>query len=236
MFIRKNKKMRSKIIKFIYWIAVTIIIGLILSSCSHPQRLVNSYRQVLPTVVTVRGDKVDDKTNEICNVGTGFFITPKYVLTVAHVVKIIKEDTVELQLWNGDIVPAKKIAVNKFNDLALLQIDPNDIKSYEILLLDLWTNPQVGETIFVVGSPNAFDRTLSRGIFSRGTTKLDHPQWYWHCEIYLIDANIEGGSSGSPVFDIKHRIVGIVSGYYGNFTVIIPSYSIRAFLKEHNGY
>lgn len=222
--------MRSKIIKIIYWIVVVIIIGLILSSCNHPQRLVNSYQQVLPTVVTVRGDSRFDWTSEIKDLGTGFFISRNYVLTVAHVTRAMRGNFIELRLWNGNIVPAKRIAVNHFDDLALLQIDPNNVP--EIPILDLWTNPQVGEIIFVVGSPNALDGTLTKGVFSRGTTKLDHPQWYWLCEVYLIDANSEGGNSGSPVFDIRHRVVGIVSGHYGNFTVIIPSYSIRSFLKE----
>lgn len=225
--------MRSKSLKFIYWTVVAVVIGLILCSCHSNQRLVQSYRQVLPTVVTVRGDRTNDLASKICNLGTGFFVSRNYILTNAHITRVIEDGTIEVQLWDGVIIPAEKIAINGFNDLALLQIDPNDIKSYEIPILDLWTNPQVGETIFVVGSPNAFDGTLTQGIFSRGTSKRIAFNWYWSCEIYLIDAITGGGNSGSPVFDIRHRVVGIVSGHYGKFTVIIPSYSIRSFLREY---
>jgi len=228
--------MRSKIIKFIYWFVVAIIIGLILSSCDFDQQLVKSYQQVLPTVVMVRGDKIGDLTDEICNIGTGFFIAPEYVLTVAHVADRIIENTVELQLWNKNIISAKKIAIDDFNDLTLLQIDPNDIRSYKIPKLNLETYPQVGESVFIIGSPNSFYGMLTQGILSRGTTRRDAFNWYWSCKVYFTDAIIESGNSGSPVFNTRCEIIGIVTGYYGKFTVVIPSYSIRAFLKEHNGY
>jgi len=228
--------MRSKIINFIYWIAVVVVMGLILSSCNSGQWLVQSYREVLPTVVLVRGDRIDDSTNEICNVGTGFFIAPKYVLTVDHVANIIAEGTIELQLLNGQLIPAKKIAVDRFNDLALLQIDPNDVKTIKISKLNLNTYPQVGETVFIIGSPNSFYGTLTKGILSRGTLKRNAFNWYWDCEVYFTDAITEAGNSGSPVFNVRSEIVGIVTGYYAKFSVVIPSYSIRAFLKEHNSY
>lgn len=228
--------MRFKTIRLIYWIAVAIIIGLILNSCSHPQRLVNSYRQVLPTVVLVRGDEIDDGINEPYNIGTGFFISKKYVLTVAHVVDQIIEGTIELQLWNRRLISAKLIAVDKFNDLALLQIDPNDVKTIKIPKLNLYTYPQIGEMIFIIGSPNSFYGTLTEGILSRGASRRNALNWYWSCEVYFTDATIENGNSGSPVFNARCEVIGIVTGYYGKFSVVIPSYSIRAFLKEHNGY
>lgn len=228
--------MRSKIIKFIYWIVIAVIMGLILYSCNSGQQLVQSYRQVSPTVVMVRGDETDDGINKPYDIGTGFFISKQYVLTVEHVINQTIEGTIELQLWNGQLIPAKKIAVDKFNDLALLQIDPKDIKSYKIPKLNLETYPQVGESVFIIGSPNAFYGTLTKGILSRGTSKRIVFNWYWSCEVYLTDAIIESGNSGSPVFNTRCEVIGIVTGYYGKFTVVIPSYSIRAFLKGCNGY
>lgn len=233
--------MRSKTIKFVYWVVVAVIIGLILSSCNSApsapsapsaQQLVQSYQQVLPTVVMVRGDRTDDSKKEICNVGTGFFITPRYVLTVAHVADLLIKNTVELQLWNERIISAKKVTTDKFNDLALLQIDPNDIRSYKIPKLNLETYPQVGEMIFIIGSPNSFYGTLTQGILSRDTSKRIAFNWYWSCEVYFTDATTEKGNSGSPVFNARCEIIGIATGHYGKFSVVIPSYSIRAFLKD----
>jgi len=222
--------MISKIIKSIYWTVVAILVLLILSSCS--QRLVQSYRQVLPIVVTVRGDRNYDETSEIDDVGTGFFITHNHVLTVAHISDNIVGGTVELRLWNGIIIPAKKIAIDRFNDLALLQINPKDVKPYKIPKLDLLLNPQIGERIFIIGSPNSFHNTMTQGIFSIGRLKRFASNWPWKCDFCLVDANIEPGSSGSPVFNINHKFVGIVTGYYNDFTVVIPSHSIHTFLRE----
>lgn len=240
--------MRSKIAEFIYWSIVIVLIGIGLILCSpnpekdiwelQSQQLIQSYQQVLSTVVTVRGDRISDYNDpNIYGVGTGFFISEQYVLTVAHVINLVDANSIELQLWNEQIILAKKIAIDEPNDLALLQIDPNDIKLYEISKLNFKTDPQIGEMIFIIGSPYLFTNTMSKGIFSRGaTTNDDYYGWPWKSEVYLVDGIVGGGNSGSPVFNAKLNVIGIVTGYCGKFSVIIPSNNITRFLKEHNGY
>lgn len=218
--------MNSKIAKFIYWTAVATLTGVILCSCN--QQLVNSYQYVLPTVVTISGDRLDDQTNEICGIGTGFFISNEYVLTMAHITDRLLENTIELQLWNGQKISAKTIAVNRLNDLALLQINLDDVKSYKIPKLNLKTYPQIGEVVFIVGSPYLFPGTMTAGILSRRASVGK----YWKCEVYFADITVEEGNSGSPVFNARREVIGIAKGYYGMLTVMIPSYSIRAFLKD----
>jgi len=232
--------MSRKIMKIAYWSAVAIFITLVLCSCNsgtmRDQRLVQLYRKALPSVVMISGDRTTDWEEKVRGVATGFFINKEYVLTNAHVANIIVDGTVELRLWNGDVISAKKVAVCNRNDLALLRIDPNDVKFYDIPELSFDTVPQIGETVFVVGSPYLYYNTMTVGIFSRGTTINKDYDWLWRdCEVYFVDAGVEGGNSGSPVLDVDLGVIGIVSGYCGKMTVVIPAFNIRCFLKEYNG-
>lgn len=234
--------MRSKILKSVCWSVTIIIAVLILCSCNsgttRDQQLVCLYRQALPTVVMVSGDRIDDwgwEEGKTVGVATGFFINERYVLTNAHVANIIADGTVKLQLWNKDIISAEKVAIDNHNDLALLEIDPNDIKFYDIPKLNFETVPQIGETVFIIGSPYLYYNTMTVGIFSRGTTIGNDYRWIWDCEVYFVDAGVEGGNSGSPVLDADLGVIGIVTGYCGKLTVVIPSYNIRSFLLS-NGF
>lgn len=207
-------------------------------SCSYNpqmtrnQRLIQLYRQAVPTIVTVSGDRIDDYEDKVRGVGTGFFVGKNHVLTNAHVADIIIDGTMKLQLWNGETILAKKIAVDERNDLALLQINPDDVKFYDIPELSLDTIPQIGESVFIIGSPYLYSNTMTVGIFSRGTTVGNDPRWIWDCEVYFVDAGVEGGNSGSPVLDVDLGVIGIVSGYCGKLTVVIPAYNIRSFIAE----
>jgi S1-C subfamily serine protease len=180
-------------------------------------------------VVLVEGDVTDDYIPEIRGIGTGFFVDKEHVLTVAHVANHLIDDTIRLVLWNGQKIAARKIATDELNDLALLRVDFNDVKFYKIPRLNLGTDPQIGELVFLIGSPYLFRGTMSVGILSRRTTIV--PNSLWNCDVYLVDAVCEGGHSGSPAFDAKLGVVGILTGYCGKFSVLIPSYSVCCFLR-----
>lgn len=231
--------MRHRILSSIcLGVIIAVLIGLVLHSpYSKREDLCQSYQRVSPIVVTVRGDRLNDwDPNNIVGVGTGFFIDEKYVLTVAHIINSIDANTVELRLWDEQIISAQLIAKDDANDLALLQIDPNDIKTYEILELNFRTDPQIGEMVFIIGSPYLFNNTMTKGIFSRGTTIDKDPRWFFKFDIYLVDAFVEGGSSGSPVFNVNLKVIGIVTGYCGKLSVVIPAYSIVDFLIANKVY
>lgn len=221
----------SKIIK----IALIVVVTLTPTSCQldepslssyQNQWLVKCYRYVLPSIVTVQGDVPNQWGHiEHRGMGTGFFITNEYVLTVFHVAKV--GTNLEIVLYDKTVIKAEICAIDSQNDLAILCIDPNEVRFYDIPEFDFETNPQIGEAVFVVGSPFLFDGTMTVGILSRKTTRIP----LWDCDVYLLDVSVNGGNSGSPVFDAKFRAIGIVTGYCGSLAVVIPSYSICCFLR-----
>jgi len=204
-----------------------LLISLLLCSCVRVAPLSKMYDARVSSTVTIYGDRNDDFSNEIRGVGSGFFVDERHVLTNAHVANSIIDGTAELRLLNGKTVKVKRVAVNDHYDLALFRAE----SEYDGPVFNLETDPEIGSKVFVIGSPSLFAGTLTTGILSRKTTTYD--KWSWDCEVYLIDACILGGSSGSPVFDMDDGIVGMVSGGNGGMTVIIPSFSICAFLREH---
>lgn len=225
-------------------IIIAVLIGLVLHT-DYPKEinvhtlqnqqltLVQSYQQVLSIVVTVRGDNVNDwDPNKIVGLGTGFFINEEYIITAAHVARVIDGNTAEIKLWDERIIPAQLIARDDANDLALLRIDSNSMDPNDFFKLTHEVNPQIGEKIFMIGSPRLFYNTLSSGVFSRGTT-IELNRWLWSCDFYLVDINGGPGSSGSPVFNTDLELVGVIVGYTPGFAIVIPSYSIIRFLNEN---
>lgn len=198
-------------------VVVLLVLALSFCSCNNSlcvQDLPQLYQQTVSSVVTIKG----------C--GSGILISDKYVLTNNHVAILQLEHTVILS--NGLEILAAVHAQDDFNDLALLKIDSNKIKPFK---LELETNPQIGEIIFMIGSPRLKSGTITMGILSRQADLYFNIPWV--CKVYLSDVIGDHGSSGSPVFNLQRKLIGIVSGHCGPFAVIIPSQAIHNFLRDN---
>ena len=70
---------------------------------------------------------------------------------------------------------------------------------------------RVGQSVFVVGAPMGVAHTLTQGVISaRRTSPL--PMGALHqIEYFQTDAPINPGNSGGPMFDMRGRVIGIVS-------------------------
>lgn len=78
---------------------------------------------------------------------------------------------------------------------------------------------RVGDQIVVVGNPEGLEQTVSNGLVS-GIREIDHRK------LFQISAPISEGSSGSPVFNDRGEVIGVVvssleSGQNLNFAVPI---------------
>jgi len=94
------------------------------------------------------------------------------------------------------------LAIDRENDLAVLQAEGRNLP---FLPLGDSEAVKVGEAICVIGSPFALEGSVSTGVISavrelRGGRKL-----------LQITAPVSQGSSGSPVFNRKGEVIGVVS-------------------------
>jgi S1-C subfamily serine protease len=64
--------------------------------------------------------------------------------------------------------------------------------------------PEIGENITVIGNPEGLKNSLSTGIVA-GIREIGGNKWV------QITAPVSPGSSGSPVFDSKGRLLGLAT-------------------------
>ncbi|HWN97676.1 MAG TPA: trypsin-like peptidase domain-containing protein [Blastocatellia bacterium] len=141
--------------------------------------------------------------------GSGVLISDSgKVLTAAHVVQAV--DKVFVEFADGQIVTARVISSATNADVALLQLDsvPQGVSHAKLGDSD---QVEVGDEVFVVGAPYGLSLTLTVGhVSGRAAPKSRLPSvsaW----EFFQTDAAINGGNSGSPMFDWKGEVIGIVS-------------------------
>ncbi|HRY82105.1 MAG TPA: trypsin-like peptidase domain-containing protein [Candidatus Moranbacteria bacterium] len=143
--------------------------------------------------------------------GTGFFITDDgMIVTNRHVVDDSSADYTVVT--NDDKEhPAKVLAIDSNNDIAVIKIDGKDYPVLELGDSDL---AQIGQTVVAIGnSLGEFSNTVSRGIISGLKRNLTAGDGMGQAEklnnIIQTDAAINPGNSGGPLLDINGQVIGI---------------------------
>ena len=142
-------------------------------------------------------------TGDNAGIGSGFFITKSLLVTNSHVVKDavvesgLKIVLIETQQGFKDV--GFVFVEDRENDLAIIKTTK---KIYKPLKLGKYNKVKMGDEIFVLGSPQGFVGTLSKGIVS-AKRKWDNFQ------MLQITAPISQGSSGSPVLSKDLKVIGI---------------------------
>lgn len=141
-------------------------------------------------------------------VGTGFFIDANGIIaTNNHVVAGAKNVTIILH--NSQQVPGKVLWTDPDNDLAIVQVQ--NIKVPGVVTIGNSDNIRVGEGIIAIGNPMSADfaGTVTHGIISAKNRKVQVGSGAF--EYIQIDAAINGGNSGGPLFNMKGEVIGINS-------------------------
>jgi len=144
--------------------------------------------------------------------GSGFIVSPDgYVITCQHVVSDPEADyTVILEPTKK--YPAKVLAKDSINDIAILKIEEKELPFLE---LSDSSTIDLGETVVAIGNPlGEFHDTLSSGIvsgLSRYITAYDGmAQQAEHLRgLIQTDAAINPGNSGGPLINMDGRVIGI---------------------------
>ena len=158
-------------------------------------------RRVKPSVVAIA---TYDAQGEALMTGSGFFVRPGQVVTNLHVIRGAQRSEIKTLDVKGKVFPVLGIlAVDEEGDLALLSVDmPSDRARTSELSLVL---PDEGEQIVVIGNPLKLEGSVSDGIVSavREVPNVG--------KIIQITAPISHGNSGSPVFNMKGHVIGVVT-------------------------
>ena len=158
-------------------------------------------RQVKPSVVSVA---TYDAKGESLISGSGFFVGPGQVMTNLHVVRGAQRADIKTLEGKGRIYPViGVIGVDEEADLALLSINVPAERSRPVATTTAL--PEEGEKVFVIGNPLRLEGSVSDGIVSaiRDVPNLG--------KIIQVTVPISHGNSGSPLFNMKGQVVGIVT-------------------------
>lgn len=158
-------------------------------------------KKVKPAVVAIA---TYDSSGEPLMTGSGFFIGPGQVVTNMHVLRGSTRAEIKTLDGKGKIFPVAGVtAVDEEGDLALMSVDmPADRIRTTELAKDL---PDEGEKIFVIGNPLKLEGSVSDGIVSAVREVPNVGQ------IIQITAPISHGNSGSPVFNFRGEVLGVVT-------------------------
>jgi serine protease Do len=183
-------------------------------SQSHAQQLRDAFRTVERAVVIVRTEQIglagypQQGLVSSNGLGSGVLISNDKVITAAHIVESADRTVVEFS--QGELIPARVVGCSLSADVALLQLDrtPADYTAAKLADSD---QVAVGDEIFVVGAPYGISNTLTAGHISGRRAVNNKNSTTASVEFLQTDAAVNSGSSGSPVFNLKGEVVGIVS-------------------------
>jgi serine protease Do len=134
--------------------------------------------------------------------GSGFVIDASgYIVTNNHVIDAADKITVTFQ--DGTKLDASVVGADPKTDLALIKVADDDLRYVEFGDSD---QARVGDWVVAIGNPFGLGGTATAGIISaRGRNIQNGP----YDDFLQIDAPINFGNSGGPVFDVTGRVVGV---------------------------
>jgi Do/DeqQ family serine protease len=142
--------------------------------------------------------------------GSGVIIDAKegYVVTNNHVVD--QADEIIITLKDGRQIEAKKLGSDADSDIALLQIDADDLT--EIIISDS-DKLRVGDFAIAIGSPFGLGQTVTSGIVSAlGRSGLNIENYE---DFIQTDAAINSGNSGGALVNLRGELIGINTAILG---------------------
>ena len=179
----------------------TLLFASAVHAQTHQESLPALVKRVKPAVVAIA---TYDASGEALMTGSGFFLRPGQVVTNLHVIRGAVRAEIKTLDGKGKVFPVNgTIAIDEEGDLALLSVDtPTERPRSTELASEL---PDEGEPIFVIGNPLKLEGSVSDGIVS---AVREVPNSY---RIIQITAPISHGNSGSPVFNMKGQVLGVVT-------------------------
>lgn len=204
--------------------------------------IADTVSQVVPAVVTVVnrqsgtsrfGVSVDARI-----LGSGIVVDRRgYIITNYHVVEETGDLTVILT--TGEALPARLVAGDARQDLALLRVENGDMP-----MADWGDSKQVrpGEWVVAIGSAlGDFPNSVTVGVVSGVNRALELDEDMVIEGLIQTDAAINKGNSGGPLVNVRGEVIGIntyiiregrSSGVAEGIGFAIPSALVRDLVQE----
>ena len=211
-----------------------------------PQAVVEVTGKVFPSVVRLDvAQEVysEGKRTVQRGIGSGVIIDAEgRILTNYHVAGRAAE--IHVTLFNKERVVAKLIGDDHWTDLAVVQMDPQEIKNrkIEFKFAPLGESNTLipGQDVMAIGTPFGLARTMTLGVVSNNERtfypdkmKIDEYETGEFANWIQMDTPINPGNSGGPLVDMTGKVIGInTRGGGQNLNFAIPIDTAKEVVAE----
>jgi S1-C subfamily serine protease len=167
------------------------------------------YKRDAPGVVKVTATNASQGSESL---GSGFVIDKAgHIVTNFHVVRGATKVLVAFS--SNDQIAATVVGVDPSTDIAVLKIQAH---AGALTPLELGNSDavHVGDTVYAIGNPFGYTRTLTSGIVSAVQRRIIAPNTLPIDNAIQTDASINHGNSGGPLLDAAGRVIGVTSQIY----------------------
>jgi putative serine protease PepD len=169
------------------------------------------------------------------SLGSGFVIDKTgHIVTNYHVIQGAKR--VQVSFSGQDEIAATVVGTDPSTDIAVLKIDAH-ARALNPLQLGNSDAVTVGDSVYAIGNPFGFTRTLTTGVVSAVQRQIEAPNSLPIDHAIQTDAAINHGNSGGPLLDLRGRVIGVTSqistgttGQQGNLGIgfAVPINTVRS--------
>lgn len=147
--------------------------------------------------------------------GSGFIVSPDgYILTNYHVIEYAYKGNyaITVMLHDGTRYEASIVGVEDCNDIAVLKIDASGLDPVTFGDSDKLS---VGDDVYAVGNPlGELEFSMTTGHVSALDRLITTEDGSEAINMFQIDAAVNSGNSGGPVYNANGEVVGIVTAKY----------------------
>ncbi|MBQ9045243.1 MAG: trypsin-like peptidase domain-containing protein [Oscillospiraceae bacterium] len=169
-------------------------------------------QQVVGITTEVTATNFFGQTSSSAVAGTGFIIREDgYILTNNHVVAYAVQGGYDVTVvtYDGTEYDAKIVGADEGNDIAVLKIDAEGLNPVTFADSD---SIAVGDTVYAVGNPlGELDFTMTTGLVSALDRTITTDESYVPINMFQIDAAVNPGNSGGPVYNAAGQVIGVVT-------------------------
>ena len=150
--------------------------------------------------------KLPYQVSEIgAGLGSGFFISPEYIMTCSHVVDGAKNAYIEIPVLGTRIIPIEVVGICPSFDLALCKTIGYKSKYY--LKMGDSNKCDIGEEVYVVGYPKNYSQSKDDINNLKFTNGIISGVQYG---LIQTDSAINSGNSGGPLV-LGNKVIGVNS-------------------------
>lgn len=168
--------------------------------------------KVGPSVVSIQ---ITVSNGSVAGSGVIIDTENRYIVTNNHVVSQATDDNMKVTLEDGRIFSAKVKGTDPSTDLAVIQLSDKATKLTKAAFLKDSEELKIGQDVMAIGNPLGYANSATTGVISALGRPVNATDESGTTETVTnaiqIDAAINSGNSGGPLFDGTGHIIGITS-------------------------